>query len=547
VLFPIIALLELASVPIGLRLVQWNADFFNALQRVDGNAALHQIGVFGWLTLAGACRFLAARFLKQHLQLRWRQTLTEAITETWLAEKRFYTMETGADRADNPDQRIAEDCRIFVERLTQETLEIVTALVALVSYGLLLWSLSSFPLEFSLSGIPVSIPHYMVWAAPLYVLWSSGVTHWLGAPLHRLLVRQQQREADFRFALGRIREFAEPIALSRGEHAERHRLTTRFEAIAETLRAIIRRDLILGLFTRPYHQTVLQIPLFLALPAYLAGAVTLGGLMQLRSAFQNVVTNLSYFIFSYRDLADFAAASRRLALFLEQMDPTPSGPEHRIVRALPQGMNLLECRNLIISIGNGSGVIPVPDVKIRRGEHVWIEAPSGTGKSTFVRVLGGLHVAGSGEVGLVGDRMMIIPQRMYLPQGSLMEKIHFPSVPAERDLNEASILHTLGIAPPHESSTLHDKMACGQGGWSGGEQQRIALARLLAHHPELAVLDEATSALDPPTEEAVFRNLCQALPETTFIVMAHRRPQGISITHHILLTRQPQGRTGSIH
>ena len=206
-LFIVVAALRLLSIPIGLYLIQWNADFFNALQRVDASAAIHQIGVFGIITLVSAARFLAADYLTKRLQIRWRTTLTSVLLDRWLAQHTYWRIEqVGSDTGtDNPDQRIAEDSRIFIEKLTGETLDVITAVVALFTYVPLLWALSNFPLQVALLGIDLVIDHYMVWAAPVYVAISSGITHFLGAPLIRLSIEQQRREADFRFSLARAR------------------------------------------------------------------------------------------------------------------------------------------------------------------------------------------------------------------------------------------------------------------------------------------------------------------------------------------------------
>ena len=167
------------------------------------------------------------------------------------------------------------------------------AIISVISYFSVLWSLSTFALSFNVFGYVVEIPRYMVWAAPLYVLISSGVTHFLGSPLRNLTVQQQRREGDFRYALTHVRDSSEAIALQRGEKQEQKHLQALFKAIETNWRQLNVRNLILGCFTRPYYQTVLRIPMFLALPAFIAGKVSLGGLMQLASAFTNVVTTLS--------------------------------------------------------------------------------------------------------------------------------------------------------------------------------------------------------------------------------------------------------------
>lgn len=544
-LFFLVGGLHLLSIPIGLYLIQWNADFFNALQRVDAAAAIHQIGVFGLITLASASRYLVANYMTKRLQIRWRTTLTSVLLDRWLQGHAYWRMERAeaGNGTDNPDQRIAEDSRIFVEKLTDETLQIVTCVVGLCTYVPLLWSLSNFPLQFSLLGMDVRIDHYMVWAAPIYVAISSGITHVLGVPLIRLSMEQQRREADFRFSLARVREYAEPIALAGGERAERKAFDRRYAGIVENFRRLINRDLILGIFTRPYMQTVLQIPLFLALPAYLAGHVALGGLMQLRSSFQQVVTNLSYFIFSYRDLAALAAATRRLGVFIGDLETgrPDRGFEERLERRVVAGTEPLAWRSLVLFFPQTGNRVAIPDLEIAPGAHTWIRGPSGAGKSTLVKAIAGLWSAGRGMLHVPADALLIVPQRTYVPIDGPAAAAAYPQVePCASHEIDAS-LRSVGLDP--EATVRSAGRSCRPHGdafaqpastpLSGGEQQRLMLARLLVLKPSFAILDEPTSALDEQSEQHLFATLQSLLPETTFVIVAHHRPLGLGIRQEI--------------
>lgn len=550
-LFIVVAALRLLSIPIGLYLIQWNADFFNALQRVDASAAIHQIGVFGIITLVSAARFLAADYLTKRLQIRWRTTLTSVLLDRWLGQHTYWRIEqVGSDTGtDNPDQRIAEDSRIFIEKLTGETLDVITAVVALFTYVPLLWALSNFPLQVALLGIDLVIDHYMVWAAPVYVAISSGITHFLGAPLIRLSIEQQRREADFRFSLARAREYAEPIALAGGVDAERKVFDDRYAGVIGNFRRLINRELILGIFTRPYMQTVLQIPLFLALPAFLAGQVALGGLMQLRSAFQQVVTNLSYFIFSYRDLADLAAAVRRLGLFVGDLEvdhvASATGDE-RIERRIVGAREPLSWSNLMLSFPGGKRCVKVPDVKLGPGEHIWISGPSGIGKSTLIKALGGLWRRGSGVILVPEDSVIILPQRVYIPIDGPAAAAVYPSVQGFASEAVNASLRALNLEPgvlvasddlPAKGQAVRSRAAVLGTTLSGGEQQRLMLARILLAKPRVAILDEPSGALDEASERHVFATLQSLLPETTFVVVAHHRPPCLVFRHELHLER----------
>lgn len=235
VLFATISGLGLAGVHVTVRLIRWANDFYTALQKLDVPAATQQIGVFFALVAVSASLNVSVAWLRKLLQIRWRQGLTDVVLDAWLSDKAYWHLRDRQENGlDNPDQRIADDCRIFVYRLTTEALELMTNVVALVSYVAILWSLSTFPLALSLFGIEISIARYMVWAAPLYVAVSSGVTHWLGKPLIPLNVEQQKTEADFRFALARLRENGEPVAFARGEQAERRLFAERSPRLPTT-------------------------------------------------------------------------------------------------------------------------------------------------------------------------------------------------------------------------------------------------------------------------------------------------------------------------
>lgn len=529
--------LGLAGVQVGVRLIAWTADFYNALQKLDVDGALCQIAIFFGLIAISVVLHLASAYLRKMLQIRWRRALTEAALDRWLAGKAYWHLRERTDHGlDNPDQRIAEDCRIFVEKLTIEGLELATNIVALVTYVSILWSLSTFALSFSLFGHPVEIPRYMVWAAPLYVAIATFITHGLGRPLKKLTVEQQRREADFRFSLVRLREHVEAVALADGEPAERRLFRERFGAIARNWQKLANRELILGFFTRPYFQTVLRIPLFLALPTYLAGRVTFGGLMQIGSAFQNVVTTLSWFVFSYRDLTDLAAAASRLSHFMRAAEGVSAPASGPVVRKASD--STLRLRDLILATPAGHRLAPIPDLTLEAGGSYWLAAPSGRGKSTLAKAIAGLWMHGEGRVERPEGRILVLPQQPYLPLGSLRSALTYPQ--SSEAIDDAALRQTLAAVGLEELLSLDDNgWTDRRRGLSGGEQQRFALARALLQAPDWLVLDEATSALDVETEAQLLSALRRSLPGCTLVLIAHRAPQGLGSLQMIELRPQP--------
>jgi vitamin B12/bleomycin/antimicrobial peptide transport system ATP-binding/permease protein len=542
VLLAVVFAMSLVEIEITLRLIAWMAAFYGALERVDAGAALHQLGVFGLLIGINAAVYLVKTYIKQALRMRWRRALTGAALDTWLADKAYWHVPPNAASGgiDNPDQRIADDCRIFVEHMLGDghawggVLQFIVSLIALVTYVTVLWNLSSFPLAFTLFGLAIEIPRYMVWAAPVYVLVASGLTHVLGAPLHRLYFEQQRREADFRYGLVRVREAAGPIALSDGEPAERRQLDARFAGIVRNWRGVIGREFLLGCFTRPYQSTVLRIPLFLALPAYLAGHVKLGGLMQLGSAFQNVVTTLSWFVFNYRRLTELSATSARLANFMEIATAAPAAKTD-LVRVV-SGARTFRLRDVTLKTPDGRTLLALPQLVFEAGQNVWLQGESGLGKSTLIKAMAGLWKHGSGRIEVPRERVLYLPQQAYVPLGAFAEAAAYPRNPAEIPPGRLEgLIEAAGLS--HRAAG--DEAAEDVKGLSVGEQQRLALLRLLIAEPAWAFLDEATSALDLASERRLLALLRERLPRCTFILVAHREPHGLGSLRRIDLGALP--------
>ncbi|MFY4259929.1 ABC transporter ATP-binding protein/permease [Achromobacter xylosoxidans] len=520
-----VLILGFCGIAISLRMIAWSARFYDALQRVDGNEILKQIGVFGVLTLASAALYLVGRCLQQVLQIRWRTALTDEALSRWLRRQTHWKLRLGGQGVDNPDQRIAEDCRLFAQLFITQGLGLVNELVAVVSYVSVLWSLSTFALSIRLFGTDMEIPRYMVWAAPVYVLLASLLTHVLGTPLRKLSFVQQKREADFRFSLGYVRKASESIALQKGERTERQILDGLYAQIVANRRLLIKRELILGCFTRPYMQTVLRIPVFLALPAFIAGKLTLGGLMQTASAFSNVVTTLSWFIFSYRDLAELAATTARLGQFLAVCDRTDR-TEAGISVAREADSRTLSVEGLVLDSPEGERILAVPDLTLRAGENVWISGASGIGKSTFFRALAQLWPYGEGQIRLPGQSLFFLPQQPHFPLAGLTAAAVYPmSVAAFSGRELAALKRQAAIAWEKEARSGNEAAA----GLSGGEMQRLCLLRVIANKPGWAFLDEPGSALDECAARQMLQLLYRELPDTTFVIVAHGRPVGMPI------------------
>lgn len=516
-LFAVVVALNLGSVYATLRLVQWTGEFYSAVEKVNAAEALRQIGIFGIIVGLNSARHLLGEYLRKTLEIRWRRSLTDAAIDAWTRGKAYWHLAHGENAIDNPDQRIAEDCRLFVSGLLGEAIDLIQRVVGLFSYIALLWTLAAFPLSISLFGLSVNIPHYMVWAAFLYVALSSGITHLLGRPLKSLFAEQQRREASFRYAMARWRTAFDEVALTNGEDAEKRLFRNRFDLVASNWRRLIGRELILGAFTYPFQHSVLRIPLFVALPGYFAGHVAFGGLMQLATAFSSVVTTLSWFIFSYRDLADLVATSARLDTFIQKAKAAAESPSPFTQAAARSDARL---RNVQVKAPDGRNLIAIDDLTIRPGETIWLRGDSGLGKTTLTKALAGFWPHGEGEIARAAGNWMFLPQKPWLSSGTVMEAAAYPltiDIFGTQAVQQA--LCDVGLGTKTDASTE---------GLSGGEIQRVAFARLLLHRPQWAVLDEATSALDLASERYLLSLLRQRMPDTAFLVIAHRDPAAIA-------------------
>lgn len=532
-LFALVVTLDLGSVYATIRIIEWTGAFYGALEEMNAAEAVRQVGIFGIIVALNSIRQMVGQFFRKRLEMRWRGTLTHGALDIWLANKAYWTMANGASApvgpngmlVDNPDQRIAEDCRIFVASLMGEALDMIGRIVGLFSYLALLWSLASFPLSLSFIGLDWSVPNYMIWAAFIYVALSSLITHLLGYPLKNLMVEQQRREANFRFALSRLRLNYDEVALSGGEMVERTMFDNRFGSIVGNWRRLVNREIILGCFTYPFNHSVLRIPLFVALPGYLAGNVAFGGLMQLSTAFSSVVTSLSWFIFSYRDLAELVAASSRLDNFLEAAKQ--AGRNANGISQSSAGDGSLMLQGLTLANPQGATMLSVPNLRIFPGETVWLRGASGLGKTTLMKALAGLWPYGSGAVMTPDASMLFLPQRPYFPIGDIYSAIAYPQPAADFATTELdNALAKVGLSQLSGVEFGRNDTMTGHG-LSGGELQRLALARLLLIKPDWALLDEPASALDVTAETEIFSRLRQELPNTSFVVVAHRPPQGL--------------------
>ncbi len=543
ILLAAVIVIELSIVGINVLLNSWNNTFYNALQDKDWNAFIYQLGYF--CVLATIYIFLAVYqlYLNQWLQIRWRRWLTQAYLDRWLAEANHYRMQLLGDAADNPDQRIAEDVKEFIDSGTTGVgilpigLGLLNSVVTLGSFAVILWNLSgAAPLH--LFGTAWAIPGYLFWAALVYAVIGTLLTHLIGRALTALNFQQQRYEADFRFNLVRVRENSEQIALLDGEQTERNRLLTRFGNIAGNWLAIMSRQKKLTFLTAGYGQVSSVFPFVVVSPAYFAGAIQLGGLMQTASAFGSVQGALSFFVTAYRSIAEWRAVIERLAGFDESIATARAAATRPPLIALaPSDAGIVSFKDLAVQLPNGAPLVNANDLSIKLGERVLVSGPSGSGKSTLFRALAGIWPFGKGTITVPKNaRMMILPQRPYFPIATLAAAVAYPAEPDSFDAGKvAELIEAVGLpalASRVEEEAHWNRML------SLGEQQRLGIARALLYAPDFLFLDEATASLDEPAEAALYQLLERRLARATIVSIGHRATLAAFHKRRLAYTRE---------
>lgn len=518
-LLVVIVILNLASVGLSVWFNHWYNDFYNSLQEKDFAAFRTLLLYFAGVATAFIIVAVYRQYLQSLLQIRWRRWLTEHWLNDWLGGKHYYHMQMLGLDTDNPDQRIAEDLRLFPAYSLTLTLGLLNAVVTLVSFLGILWSLSG-EFSFTLGGHEIVIPGYMVWVAIVYAAAGTWLTHLIGRPLARMNFERQQLEADFRFHLVRVREHAEGIAFQNGEVVERAGLGQRFAAVFRNFYDIMLKQKQLTWFTSGYAQLAVIFPFVVGAPRYFSGAIPLGGLMQIVSAFGQVQEALSYIITSYAEIAEWRAVIDRLTTFRTGLERARAVAAHSQVQVVRAG-ETLGIEQLQLDLPDGRPLMQADGLQLTPGDSLLLQGGSGRGKTTLMRAIAGLWPFGKGRVTRPADETnLFLPQKPYLPHGSLRAALSYPHDPAmfgDEDYRAALEALDLGrLTPRLDEDAIWDQQL------SGGEQQRVQLARALLMKPRWLYLDEATAALDEASEQKALSALRTALPQTAILSIGHK-------------------------
>ena len=518
--------LTLALVYMAVLFNDWNRVFYNALEQKNAQDFKDLLLYFSFLAALYIGIAVFRVYLRQMLTMRWRVWLTRQYLEEWLDDQVYYRLELDAHGTDNPDQRIAEDLRLFTEGTIVLGLGVLNAVVTVVSFVVILWTVSG-PISFALGGTSFTVPGYMVWVAVVYALAASVLSHLIGRPLIRLNFQQQRLEADFRFNLVRLRENAEGVALYHGEGPETQGLLSRFERLRLNWWGLMDCTKRLTYFTAGYTQVALVFPFIVAAPRYFSGALTLGGLMQVANAFGEVQTALSWFVNAYTDIAEWKASVDRLLTFQKALDETSAeARHHQGVQLQPGSRPDLEAEGIDLALPGREGlegrvILSGASLKVKPGERVLVTGPSGSGKSTLFRALAGIWPYGRGEVRLpAGARVLFLPQKPYIPVASLRDAVTYPA--ARGSFGDEAVREALALVDLEPFASRLDDEQNWSMQMSPGEQQRLAVARALLYRPDWLFLDEATASLNDALEAKLYTLMQQRLPGTAFISIAHR-------------------------
>ena len=519
-------ILTLVQIGIALRVNAWHRDFFNALDQHDSAAMSAQIRLFSLLAVLTMALAVAQLWARQTLSLSWRRWLVHHLQDRWLADARHYHMSLMPGTADNPDQRISENTRWATVMAVDLATGLLHSVLTFVCFAGILWTLSG-----TVQVAGMAVPGSMMAMAVLYAVAGSLLTWGIGRHLVGLNIARNQVESDHRFALLRLRENAEAVALMGGGSDEARSLRTGFGQVVDVMHGLLWRERQLMWLGSGFGMVAAVLPLLVASPRYFAGALSLGALMQLGQAFAQVTHALSWTQENWPRLADWRSHVERIVALEDSLDDAAAlSQAGGIVIETDAAAIMLD--RVTLRAPDGAVLLAEASATIHQGERVLIQGSSGCGKSTLFRAAAGLWPWGEGRICMPPRKAtMLLPQRPYLPLGTLRQAVSYPASPGRFD--DRAIIAALvrcGLAG------LVDRLA-EDAHWdrclSLGEQQRLGFARLLLHAPRWVLLDEATSALDDAAEANVMRLFEMELAGATLLSIGHR--PGLSRWHDRVL------------
>ncbi|MBB5051060.1 putative ATP-binding cassette transporter [Afipia massiliensis] len=521
----------------------WNRAIFDAIEKKDASTVFYLTGVFFPLAIGSVAVGVVQVYTRMNIQRRWRAWLTNSVVSRWLANGRYYQLNLVDGDHQNPEYRIAEDLRVATDAPVDFAAGVTQAFLSATTFIVVLWTIGG-ALTLSVGGSTVTIPGFLVIAAVLYAAIASSSMAIIGRNFVSVSEGKNQAEAEYRYALTRVRENGESIALLGGEEEERSGIDRSLGNVLLQWARLCGQHMRTTVVSQGSSLIAPVIPILLCAPKFLDGSMSLGQVMQAASAFTIVQAAFGWLVDNYPRLAEWNAGARRIASLMMSLDGLERAETgdgiNRIQRGETEGDAMLRLNELSVTLNDGTAVVGESEVLIGPGERVLVAGESGTGKSTLVRAIAGLWPWGGGSVDFHPDRrIFMLPQKPYVPSGTLRRAIAYPGAADDWTVETmAETLEKVGLA--HLNEKIEEDAPWDQT-LSGGEKQRLAFARLLLHHPDIIVLDEATSALDATGQDKMMQLLQDELKEATVISVAHRAELEEFHSRKITLERRKGG------
>lgn len=520
----------------------WNRKIFDALEQRDSPAVLFLSGVFFPLAAASVMFGVINVWARMTTQRRWRAWVSDSVISRWLKNGRYYQLNLVSGDHQNPGGRLTDDLRVSTDAPVDFAVGVVQAALSALTFIAVLWTIGG-ALTIPIAGVSVTIPGFLVIAAIAYAALASGAMAVVGKKFVSVSERKNQAEASYRYQLTRVREYGESIALLGGEAEERAGIDRALISVLGRWRELCHQHMKTTVVSQGSHMLAAVIPIILCAPKFLDGTMSLGQVMQAASAFTIVQSAFSWLVDNYPRLADWNASARRIAslmVSLDSLEEAESGDAFNRIKRSETKDAAMKLLNLSVALDDGTAVVDDTAVVIQKGERVLIAGESGTGKSTLVRAIAGLWPWGGGEISIQHDsRLFLLPQRPYVPTGTLRRAVAYPGAAEDWDVEQISaILSKVGL--DHLKDRLEEDSPWDQT-LSGGEKQRLTVARVLLHRPDIIVLDEATSALDPKGQDILMQLLSDEMKGLTIISVGHRPELERFHSRKLVLERRPGG------
>ena len=526
--FLLIVAMTLLSVRISLVHSEWYKNMYTSLQEFNEHVFWQQMGLFCVIAASSVSAALVSYYLEQRFVINWIEWLNEQLVDKWMAHRAYYKTQYLSENLDNPDQRIQQDVQSYVKTTLSLSTGVIDAVTSMISYTILLWGLAG-----PMMVLGIEIPHMMVFLVFGYVIFTTLIAFWLGRPLISLNFINERLNANYRYSLIRIKEYAESIAFYAGEKVEKNQLYQQFNAVIHNMWVIVFRTLKFSGFNLVVSQVSVVFPLLIQVGRYFEKQIKLGDLMQTLQVFGKLHSNLSFFRNTYDSFAGYKATLDRLTGFSYAIEMV----NHESQTQIHNHPTDVIFKNLSVKNPLGHTLVENLNITLPQGTSLLIQGKSGAGKTTLLRTIAGLWSYAEGEINCPTHSQLFLSQKPYVPQGNLMLALAYPN-------NADNILHTQAIEILNKVQLGHlTEQLEKEQDWtrilSLGEQQRLAFARLILHKPAVAFLDEATASMDEGLEFAMYQLLQQELPQTTIISVGHRST--LKSLHQQQLTLQDKG------